>query len=99
MAMSTKAENRVRRWREQRWLLDTVVSQVGVEFDQARIAYTAGVAGPEALAEFRMTAMRVRKINDIDREFAAAAARTCRIGTDQLRSRPIVPNVGRVFGE
>jgi fermentation-respiration switch protein FrsA (DUF1100 family) len=75
MAMSTKAENRVRRWREQRWLLDTVVSQVGVEFDQARIAYTAGPAGPEALAEFRLTATRVRKINDISREYALAAER------------------------
>ncbi len=75
MAMSSKAENRVRRWREQRWLLDTVVSQVGVEFDQARVAYTAGPAGPEALAEFRLTAARIKKINDIDREFASAAAR------------------------
>jgi len=75
MAMSSKAENRVRRWRDQRWLLDTVVSQVGVEFDQARVAYTAGPAGPEALAEFRLTAARVKKINDIDREFALAAAR------------------------
>jgi fermentation-respiration switch protein FrsA (DUF1100 family) len=75
MAMSSKAENRVRRWREQRWLLDTVVSQVGVEFDQARIAYTAGAAGPEALAEFRLVAARIKKIADIDREFAAAALR------------------------
>ncbi len=75
MAMSTKAENRVRRWREQRWLLDTVVSQVGVEFDQARINYTAGVAGPEALAEFRVTATRCKKINDIAREYAIQAGR------------------------
>src|ERR1700679_2263945 len=52
MAMSPKAENRVRRWREQRWLLDTVVGQVGVEFDQARINYTAGPAGLEAIGEF-----------------------------------------------
>ena len=75
MAMSDKAENRVKRWREQRWLLDTVVSQVGVEFDQARINYTAGPAGPEALAEFRMTATRVKKINDIAREYATQAER------------------------
>jgi len=75
MAMSNKAENRVRRWREQRWLLDTVVSQVGVEFDQARINYTAGPAGPEALAEFRMTATRCKKINDISREYALQAER------------------------
>ena len=75
MAMSAKAENRVRRWKEQRWLLDAVVNQLGVEFDQARVAYTAGPAGPEALAEFRMAASRIKKINDIDREFAKAAVR------------------------
>ena len=75
MAMSTQAENRVRRWREQRWLLDTVVGQVGVEFDQARINYTAGPAGLEAMAEFRITATRVKKINDIAREYAIQAER------------------------
>jgi len=75
MAMSAKAENRVRRWKEQRWILDAVVNQIGVEFDQARVAYTAGPAGPEALAEFRAAASRIKKINDIDREFARAAVR------------------------
>jgi len=75
MAMSSKADNRVRRWREQRWLLDVVVNQIGVEFDQARVAYTAGPAGPEALAEFRLTAARIKKFEDIDREFAYAAVR------------------------
>jgi len=75
MAMSAKSENRVRRWKDQRWILDAVVQTIGVEFDQARVAYTAGPAGPEALAEFRMTAARIKKINDIDREFARAAVR------------------------
>jgi dipeptidyl aminopeptidase/acylaminoacyl peptidase len=75
MAMSAKAENRVRRWKEQRWILDAVVQTIGVEFDQARVAYTAGPAGPEALAEFRMAAARIKKVNDIDREFAKAAVR------------------------
>ncbi len=75
MAMSAKTENRVRRWKEQRWILDAVVATIGVEFDQARVAYTAGPAGPEALAEFRAAAARIKKIADIDREFAKAAQR------------------------
>jgi pimeloyl-ACP methyl ester carboxylesterase len=75
MAMSAKAENRVRRWREQRWLLDTAVAEQGVEFDQARINYTAGPAGLEAMGEFRMTAARCKKINDIAREYAIQAER------------------------
>jgi len=75
MAMSAKAENRVRRWKEQRWILDAVVHTIGVEFDQARVAYTAGPAGPEAMGDFRIAAARIKKVNDIDREFARAAVR------------------------
>lgn len=36
MAISAKAENRVRRWLEQRWLLDSAVAEEGVEFEDLR---------------------------------------------------------------
>ena len=48
----------VRRYTEQRWLIDTVIGTVGVEWDQARIAYMSAPGGVEALAEFRATAAR-----------------------------------------
>jgi dienelactone hydrolase len=65
----------VRRYTEQRWLIDTVIGTVGVEWDQARIAYMSAPGGVEALAEFRATAARIKKYADIDREFVIQARR------------------------
>lgn len=63
----------MRRWREQRWLIDAVVRTVGIEWDQARISSKARPIGAEAEAEFRAVATRIRKYDDIHREFAAQA--------------------------
>ena len=63
----------MRRWREQRWLIDAVVRTVGIEWDQARISSKARPIGAEAEAEFRAVAARIRKYDDIHREFAAQA--------------------------
>lgn len=72
MSHSTNAPM-TRRWKEQRWLLDAVVKTVGVEWDQARLSSKSRPAGAEAEAEFRAVAARVRKYDDIYREFAAQA--------------------------
>lgn len=66
---------KVRRFEEQRWLLDAVIRTVGVEWDQARIASKARPVGSEAEPLFRATAQRIRKFEDIYREFAAQAKR------------------------
>lgn len=63
----------MRRWKEQRWLVDAVVRTIGIEWDQARIASKSRPAGAEAEAEFRAVAARIRKYDDIHREFAAQA--------------------------
>jgi hypothetical protein len=39
--MRAKTENRVRRWKEQRWLMDAIIQAVGVEWDQPRLGYGA----------------------------------------------------------
>ncbi|NQV57603.1 MAG: alpha/beta hydrolase, partial [Rhodospirillales bacterium] len=65
----------VRRWEEQRWLIDTVIGTVGVEWDQARIIYMSAPGGVEAAGEFRATAARIQKYADIDREFVIQAKR------------------------
>jgi esterase/lipase len=72
-AMPAATERRMRRWQEQRWLLDAVVRTVGIEWDQGRIAYTLGPCGPDATADFNGVRARVHKFNDIAREFARAA--------------------------
>ena len=65
----------MKRWQEQRWILDAIVGTVGVEWDQARLAYTMAPAGVDAVPDFMAVRFRVKKYNDIDREFAAAARR------------------------
>lgn len=69
--MEQNREPHVRRWREQRWLLDAVVRVIGIEWDQARISSKARPMGAEAENKFRAVARRIRKYDDIYREFAA----------------------------
>jgi fermentation-respiration switch protein FrsA (DUF1100 family) len=73
--MSAKAERRTRRWQEQRWILDAIIREIGIEWDQARIGYTLGPCGPEATFDFMGVRNRVKKFTDISREFKRAAAR------------------------
>ena len=70
-----KADRRMKRWQEQRWILDAVIRTVGVEWDQSRLRYSSAPAGAEAAAAFQATGARIRRIADFDREFAASARR------------------------
>lgn len=74
-----------RRLREQRWLLEAVIRQVGVDWDQGRSRYTAYAAGIDAEPDFQRVRERVRKLADIHREFAIAAARRERLSEDAER--------------
>lgn len=71
-----------RRLREQRWLLDATIRQIGVDWDQGRTRYTAAAAGPDAEPDFARIRERVRKFGDIHREFAAAARRRERLSEE-----------------
>ena len=73
--MAVPVERRMKRWQEQRWILDNIIRTVGIEWDQPRIAYTAGPCGPEANFDFNLVRQRVTKLSDMPREFAAAARR------------------------
>ncbi len=73
--MRAKTEQMVKRWNDQRWLLDSVIQAVGMEWDQPRLGYTMYPAGPDAIGDFRAVGMRVRKFSDMHREFAAAGKR------------------------
>lgn len=66
---------RTKRMREQRWLLDNVIRQVGVDWDQGRTRYTAYAAGIDAQADFARVRERVKSFADIHPSFAAAARR------------------------
>ncbi|MBM3347516.1 MAG: alpha/beta hydrolase, partial [Betaproteobacteria bacterium] len=73
--MRATTEQKLRRWAEQRWILDAVISTVGMEWDQPRLGYTMYPCGPDAVGDFRTVGTRVRKFADMHREFAAAARR------------------------
>ena len=73
--MAVPVERRMKRWQEQRWILDNIIRTVGIEWDQPRIAYTAGPCGPEANFDFNLVRQRVTKLADMPREYGAAARR------------------------
>lgn len=73
--MRARTEQKAKRWAEQRWIMDSVIQAIGMEWDQARLGYTLYPCGPDAVADFRTVGMRVRKFGDMHREFAAAARR------------------------
>lgn len=75
MQRSLEVEKRTRRWREQRWLLDSVIRTVGPEWDQARIQSKGSRGGPQGLADFRRAGSRMKKFNDIGPEFGRAGIR------------------------
>ena len=70
-----RGEPRVRRWQEQRWLVDNVIKANGVDWDQPRTKYLNFPCGMEASADFALIHQRVQKYADISPAFAAAARR------------------------
>jgi fermentation-respiration switch protein FrsA (DUF1100 family) len=70
---SSAVERRITRWQQQRWILDAVISTVGIEWDQARVASKSKPGGEVAVSDFRAAARKMKKFDDIHREFAAMA--------------------------
>jgi dienelactone hydrolase len=70
-----QGEPNVRRWTEQRWLLDNVVRAVGIDWDQPRSFYLNAACGMEASADFAAIRERVKKYADIEPAFANTARR------------------------
>jgi pimeloyl-ACP methyl ester carboxylesterase len=63
------------RWAGQRWLLDAVIGLVGPEWDQGRLAYYAAACGQDSQVDFTAVRPRIRKYDDLAREFSKAARR------------------------
>jgi esterase/lipase len=61
------------RMSSQKWLLDTVIRLVGVEWDQDRIAYYSAACGHDSQIDFFGLRSRIKKYDDIAREFSKAA--------------------------
>src|SRR5579863_3654037 len=85
--MRAKTEQKVKRWKDQRWLIDTVIQAVGMEWDQPRLNYTMYPAGVDAIGDFRTVGMRVRKFADMHRRRAAAVGIMSAAGESRHKSR------------
>jgi len=72
---ASKGEPRLKRWDEQRWLLDSVIKTQGVEFDQPRLLQLAAAAGPEVAPDNAVIRAQVQKFADIAPAFEGAARR------------------------
>ena len=70
-----KGDPQVRRWSEQRWLIDNVIRANGVDWDQPRTMYLNAPCGFEANADFAAIRHRVQKYADITPAFEATARR------------------------
>jgi dienelactone hydrolase len=65
----------VRRWSEQRWLLDNIIQANGLDWDQPRSYYMAAPCGVEAATDFAGIRTGVKKYADIGPAFEKVARR------------------------
>lgn len=70
-----RGEPQVRRFNEQRWLIDNIIRANGIDWDQPRSMYLSGPCGIEANADFAGIRERVKKMADIGPAFEAVARR------------------------
>ena len=70
-----KGDPQVRRWTEQRWLIDNIIRANGVDWDQPRTIYLNAPCGFEANADFHLIRQRIHKYADIFPAFETTARR------------------------
>src|SRR5215475_4676465 len=73
--LDKRGEPHVRRFEEQRWLIDNIIRANGIDWDQPRSLYLSAPCGIEANADFAGIRERVKKMADIGPAFEAVARR------------------------
>jgi dienelactone hydrolase len=68
-----KGEPAVKRFNEQRWVLDNVIQANGVDWDQSHTGVVIGSGGPSTIPEMAELKKRVRRLCDIAPAFEALA--------------------------
>jgi fermentation-respiration switch protein FrsA (DUF1100 family) len=82
MTMKIETERKMKRWREQRWLLDQVIQTRGLDWDQGRTGKILRNCGPGVQSDLQEISRRIQKFVDIPREFARVAARREELGRE-----------------
>ena len=73
--MRIETERKMKRWRDQRWILDQVIQSRGIDWDQGRTGKILRNCGPGVQSDLQEVRRRIQKFVDIPREFARAATR------------------------
>jgi dienelactone hydrolase len=73
--MDKRGEPHMRRFEQQRWVLDNIVRSNGIDWDQPRSIYISGPCGMEGQADIAGVRERVKKMADIAPAFEAVARR------------------------
>lgn len=73
--MKADSEHRMKRFRDQRWLLDNVIRTVGVDWDQGRSSRLLSNIGMSAYGDITEARSRITKFKDIARAFEKVARR------------------------
>jgi dienelactone hydrolase len=82
MTMRIETERKMKRWREQRWLLDQIIQSRGIDWDQGRTGKILRNCGPGVQSDLQEITRRIQKFVDIPREFARVAARREALGRE-----------------
>lgn len=64
-----------RRFREQKWMLDSIISTVGLDWDQLRMATTVAPSGFEGVGDWSVIAGTVKRFDEITPGFQTGAER------------------------
>jgi len=73
--MDKRGEPHVKRFEEQRWVLDNIVRANGIDWDQPRSQYVSAPCGVEGQADIAGVRERIKKMADIGPAFATVAKR------------------------
>jgi len=73
--MDKRGEPHMRRFQEQRWVIDNIIRANGIDWDQPRSIYISSPCGPEGTADIVGVRERVKKMGDIAPAFEAVARR------------------------
>lgn len=73
--MTAQRHRGARRFHEQKWLLDAVISTVGLDWDQLRMAVTVAPSGFEGMGDWTVVSRNVKRFDEITPAFTEGAER------------------------
>ncbi|MBI2091119.1 MAG: alpha/beta hydrolase [Deltaproteobacteria bacterium] len=73
--MRVETERKMKRWWDNRWILDQIIQANGLDWDRVRTAILIRNCGPGVVREVTEISQKIQKFKDIPREFHRAAQR------------------------